>query len=44
MDIKINITYKKIKNIHLRVKNGEAYVSAPFFTSKDFIYRFVNNE
>ena len=43
MDIKINITYKKIKNIHLRVKNGEAYVSAPFFTSKDFIYRFVND-
>lgn len=43
MKIKVKITYKRIKNLHLRVKNGEAYVSAPFFTSKDFIYKFVND-
>lgn len=42
MDIKINIVYKNIKNLHLRVKNGEAFVSAPFFTSKEYIYNFVN--
>lgn len=43
MDIKINIVYKKIKNIHLKVKDGQVFVSAPFFTSKDYILKFVNS-
>ena len=33
-NLKINITYKKIKNLHLRVKNGEVYVSSPLRVSK----------
>ena len=40
MDLKI--TYKKIKYIHLRVKEGQVCVSAPFFTSRDTIHHFVN--
>lgn len=40
-NLKINITYKKIKNLHLRVKNGEVYVSSPLRVSKQYIYSFV---
>ncbi len=41
MDLKI--TYKKIKYIHLRVKDNVIYVSAPFFTPKSFILDFIKN-
>lgn len=40
MDVKV--TYKKIKYMHLRVKNGIVCVSAPFHTSKERILAFVS--
>ena len=40
-NIKVNITYKKIKNLHLRVKNQEIFISAPMRTPKAYIYKFI---
>ena len=43
MELKVEIKYKKIKNLHLRVKDGIIKVSSPFFVSKDRINKFIND-
>ena len=43
MEIKVEITYKRIKNLHLRVKDGIVKVSSPMMVSKQRIMKFVND-
>lgn len=43
MGLKINIEYKRIKRIYLRVKNKEVYITAPFRTSNKQIMGLVNS-
>lgn len=43
MEYKVEITYKRIKNLHLRVKDNIVKVSAPFLVSKERINRFIND-
>ena len=43
MEAKVKINYKKIKRMYMRVKDNTIIISAPFFTSKDTINRFINN-
>lgn len=42
-DIPIDIAYKRIKNIHLRIDNttGDVKVSAPYFVSKRKLNKFL---
>lgn len=39
----VKVIYKKIKYMHLRVKQGEVCVSAPVGTNKEIIKKFVSN-
>ena len=43
MDIKVEVTYKNIKNMHLRVRDGIVKISAPFKVKEEFIKKFVND-
>ena len=43
MELKVEITYKRIKNLHLRVKDGIVKVSSPMMVSKQRIMKFVND-
>ena len=43
MKAKVEINYKKIKRMYMRVKDNTIIISAPFFTSKDTINSFINN-
>lgn len=43
MEAKVKINYKKIKRMYMRVKDNTIVISAPFFTSKATINRFINN-
>ena len=43
MEAKVKINYKKIKKMYMRVKDNTIVISAPFFTSKATINRFINN-
>ena len=43
MELKVDITYKRIKNLHLRVKDGIVKVSSPMMVSKQRIMKFVND-
>ena len=43
MDIKVEVTYKNIKNMHLRVRDGIVKISAPFKIKEEFIKKFVND-
>lgn len=43
MQLKVEITYKKINNLHLRVKDGIIKVSSPFYVSKERINKFIND-
>ena len=42
MEYKVNIQYKHIKRIYLRVRDGQLYVTAPFYTSKKAITDMIN--
>jgi len=41
MDYQVEIIYKRIKNMHLRVKQGKVVITAPYFTFKSDIERFL---
>lgn len=43
MDLKVEVTYKRIKNMNLRVRDGIVKVSAPFNIDSNLIKKFVNN-
>lgn len=43
MDIKVEIVYKKIKYLHLRVKDNKVLISAPYGLSKTRIQKFIND-
>ena len=43
MEPKVNITYKKIKRIYLRVRNNEVYITAPFRTPPKQIRELIDN-
>lgn len=43
MELKIEVIYKKIKYVHLKVKDGKVLVSAPYGVSFTRIQKFVND-
>ena len=43
MEYKVEITYKRVKYLRMKVKDGIVKISCPFLTSKKTIERFVND-
>lgn len=43
MEFDVEITYKKVKYLRLKVKDGIVKVSAPYLTSKATINKFIND-
>ena len=42
-DIDVIITYKRIKRLNARIREGKILVSAPYFTKDVEIERFINS-
>lgn len=42
MDYVIQVTYKKVKNLRMRIRDGNVYVTAPLRTSKATIQSFID--
>lgn len=41
MEYKVEISYKKVKYLRMKVKDGTVKVTAPFLTSKEYIEKFI---
>lgn len=41
--MKINVEKKHIKNMYMRIRNGEVYVSAPYYLKDEEIKKFVES-